>query len=74
MEPGGREHAPLTKALFHNEPPRAHTLVEPHICSHAIMELTSDGDHILWHAKTVEFCPKDGSVNGVVRLGRIDKA
>ena len=29
-----REHAPLVKALFHSEPPRAHPVVEPHACSH----------------------------------------
>ena len=49
----GREHAPLTKALFHSEPPRAHPVVEPHACSHAIVELTNDRDHILWHALTI---------------------
>ena len=30
------------------------------------MELTNDRDHILWHAKTDEYCPEEGSVNGVV--------
>ena len=50
----GREHAPLTKALFHSEPPRVHPVVEPHACSHAIVETTNDRDLIMWHAKTGE--------------------
>ena len=45
VEQEGREHAPLTKALFHSESPRAHSIVEPHACSHAIiMELINDID------------------------------
>ena len=36
------------------------------------MELTNDRDHILWHAKTGEYCPEEGSINGVVRFGRVD--
>ena len=43
----GSEHAPLTKAFFYSEQPRAHPVVEPHACSHAIVELTNDRDHIL---------------------------
>ena len=69
-----REHAPLTKTLFHSKPPRAHPVVEPHACSHAIVELTNDRDHILWHAKTNEYCPEESSINGVVRFGKVDKA
>ena len=41
-EQEGREHAPLTKAPFYSETPRAHCVVEPHACSHAIVELTND--------------------------------
>ena len=52
VEQKGREHAPLAKTLFHSEPPQAHPVVEPHACSHAIVELTNDWDHIMWHAKT----------------------
>ena len=70
----GREHARLTKALFHSEPPRAHRVVEPHACSHAIVELTNDRDHNLRHAKTGEYCPEEGSINIVVRFGKVDKA
>ena len=68
------EHASLTKALFHSKLPRAHPVVEPHAYSHAIVELTNDRDHILWHAKTAEYCPEEGSINGVVRFGKVDKA
>ena len=74
VEQEGREHAPLTKALLHREPPRAHPVVEPHACSHAIVELTNGRDHILWHAKADEYCPEEGSINGVVRFGKVDKA
>ena len=73
IEQEGREHAPLTKALFHSEPPRAHPAVEPHACSHAIVELMNDRDQILWHAKTSEYCPEEGSINGVVRFGQVDR-
>ena len=66
VEQDGRERAPLTKALFHNEPPRAHPVVEPHACSHAIVEMMNGRDHIMWHAKTGEYCPEEGSINGVV--------
>ena len=42
----------VTEALFYSKLPRAHPVVEPHACSHAIVELTNDRDHILWYAKT----------------------
>ena len=74
VEQEGRDHAPLTKALFDSEPPRAHPVVEPHACSHAIVGLTNDRDPILWHAKTGEYCLEEGSINGVVRFGKVDKA
>ena len=70
----GHEHAPLTKALFHSKPSRAYPVVEPHACSHAIVELMNGRDYILWHAKTGEYCPEEGSINGVVRFGEADKA
>ena len=28
----------------------------------------------MWHAKTGEYCPEDGSINGVVRVGKVDIA
>ena len=28
----------------------------------------------MWHAKTGEYCPEEGSINGVVRFGKVDKA
>ena len=28
----------------------------------------------MWYAKTGEYCPEEGSINGVVRFGRVDKA
>ena len=64
----------MTKTLFHSKPPRAHPVVEPHACSHAIVELMNDRDHIPRHAKTGEYCPEKGSINGVVRFGKVDKA
>ena len=74
VEQERREHSPLTKALFHSEPPRAHPVVEPHGWSHAIVELTNDQDHILGHAKSGEYCPEEGSINGVVRFGKVHKS
>ena len=56
-----REHAPLAKGLFHSIPPRAHPVVEPHACSNTIVELTNDQFQILWHTKTGEYCPEEGS-------------
>ena len=47
VEQKGREYASLTKALFQSKPPRAHPVVEPHACSHAIVESMNDRDHIL---------------------------
>ena len=64
----------MTKTFFYSEPLRAHPVVEPHACSHAIVELTNDRDHSLWHAKTGKYCPQEGSINGVVRFGKVDKA
>ena len=54
----GREHATLTKILFHGEPPRAHAVVEPHACPHAIVELTDDRKHPLRHVEAGEYCPQ----------------
>ena len=73
VEQKGREYAPLTKALFHSEPPQAHPAVEPHACTHAIVELTIGRDHILWYAKTDDYSSKKGSVNEVLRFGKVDK-
>ena len=28
----------------------------------------------MWNKKTGEYCPEEGSVNGVVRFGEVDKA
>ena len=42
----------VTEVLLYSAPPRAHPVVEPHACSHAIVELTNDRDHILWYGKT----------------------
>ena len=28
----------------------------------------------MWHAKTGKYCPEEGSIDGVVRFGRVDKA
>ena len=36
------------------------------------MELTNDRDHNLWHAKTGEYCPEEGSINEVVRFGCVE--
>ena len=74
VEQEGYEHLPLTKTLFHSEPPRAHPVVESHACSHTIVEMTNDRNNNLWHAKTGEYCPEKGSINGVVRFGKVDKA
>ena len=41
VEQEEREHASWTKVLFHSVPPRAHPVLEPHACSHTIMELTN---------------------------------
>ena len=37
------------------------------------MELTNDQDHTFWHPKAGEYFPEEGSVNGVVRFGKVDK-
>ena len=74
VEQEGRDHTSLAKALFHSEPPRAHPVVEPHACSHVIVELTNDRDNILRHAKTGECCPEESSVKGGVHFGKVDKA
>ena len=28
----------------------------------------------MWHAKTGEYSPEEGSINGVVRFGKVNKA
>ena len=71
VEQEGRKHVPLTEALFQSD--RAHRVVEPHALLHAILELTNDRGHRLWHPKTGEYCPKEGSVNGLVRFGKVAK-
>ena len=70
VEQEGRKHAPLVKALFHSKLPRAHLGLKPY----AILELMNDRDSILWHAKKAEYCPGEGSVNGVELFGKVDKA
>ena len=52
VEQEGCEYGPLPKALFYSERPRAHSIVESHACSQAIVELVNDRYHILRHAKT----------------------
>ena len=59
VEQEGREHAPLVKALFHGEPPRAHPVVEPHACHCRIGEWPRLFS--VAHAITGEYCPEEGS-------------
>ena len=66
--------ARLTKALFYNELHQSHPVIESHACSHAIVGLTNDRDHLLWHATKGERSSEEGSINGVVRFGKVDKA
>ena len=66
--------ARLTKALFYNELHQSHPVIESHACSHAIVRLTNDQDHLQWHAKKGERHSEEGSINGVVRFGKVDKA
>ena len=70
----GASTHPLTKVVFHSEPPQANPVIEPHACSHAIVELTNDREHVLWHAEMGECSPAEVSVNGVLRFGKVDKA
>ena len=58
VEQEGCEHAPLTKAMFHGERTRAHPVVDPCACSHAMVELKNRRDHLLWNAKTGEYSPQ----------------
>ena len=75
VEQEGREHARLLKALFHSEAPRAHPVVEPHACSHAIMKMTNNPDNILWYAETGVYFLTEGLVNKVVvRFGKVDQS
>ena len=74
VEQEGREHARLAQAMFYSEPPRAHPVVEPRACSHAMGELINNRDHILRGAKTVECCSEEGSIKRFVRFGKVDKA
>ena len=67
-----REPTPLTTALFHSKLSRAHPVVEPHACSHAIVKLTNHRGHILWHAKTGEYSLEEGSINGVECFDKVD--
>ena len=69
----GRVHVHLTKALFHSEPSLVHPVAEPNTCLHDIVELTNDRDHILWHVKTGEYYLEEGSIDGAVRFGKVDK-
>ena len=66
--------ARLTKALFYNELHQSHPAIESQACSHAIVRLTNDQDHFQWHAKKGERPSEEGSINGVVRFGKVDKA
>ena len=56
-----------------NHPEHTLSSSRTHTSIHAIVELTNDRDHILWHAKTDESCPEEGSINGVVRFGKATK-
>ena len=66
--------ARLTKALVYNELHQSHPVIESHACSHAIVRLTNDQDHLQWHAKKGERSSEEGSINEVVRFGKVDKA
>ena len=68
----GREHATLTLALFHGEPPQAHAVIESHACPHGIVEVTDDRNNPLRHAEAGEYRPQEWSVHRVIRFGEID--
>ena len=64
----------MRKTLIHVELIRALSIIQPHACLHAVMELADDGEHSRWHAKTGEDIPQKGSVDGVMCFGGVDKA
>ena len=53
---------------------RALSIIQPHACLHAVVELADDGEHSWWHAKTSKHIPQKGLVDGVICFGEVDKA
>ena len=63
----------MPETLPHVELIRALSIIQPHACSHAVVELVDDGEHSRWHAKTSKDIPQKGSVDGVICFGEVDK-
>ena len=66
--------ASLPETLPHVELIRALSIIPPHACSHAVVDLADDGEYSRWHAKASKDIPQKGSVDGVVCFGEVDKA
>ena len=64
----------MPETLPHVELIRALSIITPHACLHAVVELADDGEHSRWHAKTSKDVPQKGSVDGVIRFMEVDKA
>ena len=47
-----------------------HSIIQPHACLHAVVELADDGNHSRLHAKTSKDIPQKGSVDGDICLVR----
>ena len=60
VEQQWRDHASLPETLPHVELIRALSIIQPHACLHAVVELASDGEHSRWHAKTSKDIPHKG--------------
>ena len=66
-------HTP-TMTLLHVELIRALAIIQPHVCPHAVVELTDDGEHSRWYAKASQDSPQESAVDGVIGFGKVDKA
>ena len=64
----------MSETLPHVELFRALSVIQPHACLHAVVELADDGERSRWHAKTSKDIPQNGSVHGVICFGEVDKA
>ena len=64
----------MPETLPHVELIRVLSIIQPHACLHAVVELADDGEHSRWHAKTSNDIPQKGSVDGVICFDEVDKA
>lgn len=71
VEQQWHEHTRLPETLLYVDHVRAFAIIQPHACSHAVVELAGGGKHSRWYTKASQDRPQESAVGGVTRFAKV---